>query len=97
MHDLSPLKAEDPVIYPVLKSSKTCGQLVLHIRREAAANESYTGGKGASLAQLYKISLEKSANFSVPEAVVVTTVAYKMLINLNPDIKTELELLENSI
>lgn len=57
--------------------------LVLEINHPEAVCRNLTGGKGSSLGELMQMSAHSSIPFTVPNGVIVTTVAYELFIQEN--------------
>ena len=68
---------------------------VLNISDIRSVNIEVSGGKGASLAALNQLSNKSETTFVVPKGLIVTTNAYKYLIDGSDDLENEIDKLEN--
>ena len=70
-------------------------ELVVGLSSWQACNDSISGGKGSSLAQMLQMHLSDDDAVEIPQGIIVTTMAFTKHLQENIDLKTSLEELQS--
>ena len=94
--DIGPIHTEKILRKEIALNNKMATLPVLSLEDSNATNESICGGKGASLAQMFDLLYVGLPRFSwdVPKGLVVTTLAFQAHLEVNEELKKEIEELQ---